>query len=78
MRRPFDIGDRIAVSNVEVDTNTAGSLTWVVKDVTLFTTTVVLAASNEVATYSNTVHSGNHSPAGAESRPEVAGTITPH
>jgi len=53
VRRPYDIGDRIAVSDVNTDTNTGGSTTWFVKDVTLFTTTVLLAATNEVATYSN-------------------------
>jgi hypothetical protein len=53
VRRPFDIGDRINVSNVNTDTPTTGSLGWIVKDVGLYTTTVVLAASNEMATYSN-------------------------
>lgn len=53
VRRPYDIGDRIAVSNVNNDTSTTGSTTWYVRDVTLFTTTVVLAATNEMATYSN-------------------------
>ena len=53
VRRPFDIGDRVHISNVESDPATTGTLTWIVKDVTLFTTTVVLGASNEIATYSN-------------------------
>lgn len=53
VRKPYDIGDRIAVSDVNNDTDTAGSTTWFVRDVTLVTTTVVLAASNELATYSN-------------------------
>jgi hypothetical protein len=35
VRRPYDIGDRIAVSNVNVDTNTSGSTSWFVRDVTL-------------------------------------------
>ena len=52
-RKPYQIGDRIAVSNVEKDTKTTGSTTWFVKDVTLFATTVVLAATSETATYSN-------------------------
>jgi hypothetical protein len=35
VRRPYDIGDRIAVSDVEKDTSTTGSTTWFVRDVTL-------------------------------------------
>lgn len=53
LRRPYDIGDRINVSNVGVDTPGTGSPGWIVKDVDLFTTTVVYASSNETATYSN-------------------------
>jgi small-conductance mechanosensitive channel len=53
VRRPYDIGDRIHVSDVNTDTSTSGSLGWIVKDVGLYTTTVVLGATNEVATYSN-------------------------
>ena len=53
MRHPFNIGDRIAISDVNNDTSASGSVTWFVKDVTLFATTVVFAATNEVATYSN-------------------------
>ncbi len=53
MRRPYDIGDRIHVSNVETDTNSNGSAYWVVDDITLFTTTVIYLPTNERATYSN-------------------------
>jgi hypothetical protein len=35
VRRPYDIGDRIAVSDVNVDTSMTGSATWFVRDVTL-------------------------------------------
>jgi hypothetical protein len=35
VRRPYDIGDRIAVSDVEKDTSMTGSATWFVRDVTL-------------------------------------------
>jgi hypothetical protein len=35
VRRPYDIGDRIAVSNVNVDTSMTGSASWYVRDVTL-------------------------------------------
>ena len=47
VRRPYDIGDRIAVSNVNVDTSMTGSVSWFVRDVTLvrilflFSSTVV-------------------------------------
>lgn len=53
VRRPYDIGDRIATSNPKSDTNPDGSSTWYVDNVTLFTTTVRFATTNEVATYSN-------------------------
>lgn len=48
-----DIGDRIATSNPKSDTNVNGSPTWYVDSVTLFTTTVRFATTNETATYSN-------------------------
>lgn len=48
-----DIRDRINVSNPIVDTPSDGSAGWIVKDVDLFTTTVLYASTNEVATYSN-------------------------
>ncbi|KAL7548223.1 hypothetical protein ACHAWF_011515 [Thalassiosira exigua] len=47
------IGDRIATSAPNKDTNPNGSSTWFVDSVTLFTTTVRFATTNEVATYSN-------------------------
>lgn len=47
------IGDRIATSNPKTDTSPNGSSTWYVDKVTLFTTTVRFATTNEVATYSN-------------------------
>ena len=53
VRRPYDIGDRINVSDVNKDTEGTGSPGWIVKDVTLYHTTVVYGASSEVATYSN-------------------------
>ena len=53
VRRPYDIGDRIATSNPKSDTSPDGSSTWYVDNVTLFTTTVRFATTNEVATYSN-------------------------
>ncbi len=53
VRRPYDIGDKIALSDPEVDTSPSGSSTWFVEKVTIFTTTVRFASTNEVATYSN-------------------------
>jgi len=52
-RQPYDVGDRIAISNPANDTSTDGSTTWYVENITLFQTTVRMAATNEVATYSN-------------------------
>mmetsp|Transcript_23264 Transcript_23264/g.41596 ORF Transcript_23264/g.41596 Transcript_23264/m.41596 type:complete len:1233 (+) Transcript_23264:4492-8190(+) len=53
IRRPYDIGDKIALSDPQQDTSTSGSSTWFVEKVSLFTTTVRFATTNEVATYSN-------------------------
>ncbi|GKY98944.1 hypothetical protein MPSEU_000850200 [Mayamaea pseudoterrestris] len=52
-RKPYDIGDRINVSNPMTDTPGSGSPGWIVKDVDLFTTTVLYGSTNEVATYAN-------------------------
>lgn len=53
IRRPYDIGDRIHVSNVENETSPNGSFGWIVKDVNLFATTAVFATTGEKATLSN-------------------------
>jgi len=53
LREPYDIGDRIALSDVEEDTKSSGSSTWFVEGVTLFTTTVRYATTNEVASLAN-------------------------
>jgi small-conductance mechanosensitive channel len=53
LRRPFDIGDKIATSQPYTDTSTTGSYTWIVKDMNLYSTTVIYGSTNEVATYSN-------------------------
>jgi hypothetical protein len=47
------VGDRIAVSDVNAEAPPHGSSGWIVKDVDLFTTTVIYGTTNEVATYSN-------------------------
>jgi hypothetical protein len=53
VRQPYDVGDRIAVSNPMVDTPSDGSTTWFVEQISLFTTTVRNAGTNEVGTYAN-------------------------
>jgi len=40
LRRPYDIGDRIHISNPESDTSPNGSAGWIVKDGTCIYTTV--------------------------------------
>uniref|UniRef100_A0A7S1YKQ8 Mechanosensitive ion channel MscS domain-containing protein n=1 Tax=Grammatophora oceanica TaxID=210454 RepID=A0A7S1YKQ8_9STRA len=52
-RRPYDIGDRISISDPMNDTPAAGSATWFVEKVDLFTTTLRFATTNEVCTVSN-------------------------
>jgi small-conductance mechanosensitive channel len=53
IQRPYGIGDRINVSNSESEASYGGAQGWIVDDVTLFTTTVYLAGTNERATISN-------------------------
>ena len=53
VRQPYDVGDRIAISNPMVDTPSDGSATWFVEQISLFTTTVRNAGTNEVGTYAN-------------------------
>jgi len=53
LRQPYNIGDRIAVSNPMIDTPPDGSTTWFVEGITLFYTTVRCAGTNEVGTYNN-------------------------
>jgi small-conductance mechanosensitive channel len=53
VRRPYQIGDAIHVSNVEADTSYNGSAWWTVEDVNLFTTKVVFLYTMERASLSN-------------------------
>jgi small-conductance mechanosensitive channel len=53
IRRPYNIGDRINVSDPNHDTPPSGSPGWIVKDVNLYSTTVVYGSTNEEATYAN-------------------------
>ena len=55
VRKPFDVGDRIAVSDPVVDTNPDGSTGWIVEKVDLSTTTYRNALTREVATVGNGV-----------------------
>uniref|UniRef100_A0A7S2Y3U0 Mechanosensitive ion channel protein n=1 Tax=Entomoneis paludosa TaxID=265537 RepID=A0A7S2Y3U0_9STRA len=52
-RQPYDIGDKIAISEVEEVANTDGSQQWMVESIDLVTTTARLLATNEVASFSN-------------------------
>lgn len=52
-RRPYSIGDRIHVSNVERDTDMQGSPGWVVEHVTLFETIAVWGPTQERCSMSN-------------------------
>ena len=53
VRRPYDIGDRIAVSDVNSIAGPDGTPTWFVQQVDLFKTTIRYATTNEVATVAN-------------------------
>jgi small-conductance mechanosensitive channel len=54
LRRPYDLGDRIVIAP-DVGPTSA----WFVEDINLYTTTLRLAASNEVATVPNGTIAGN-------------------
>jgi len=53
VQRPYDIGDRINVNGIETEADANGSAGWIVKDVTLYHTTVIYGKTQEYATYSN-------------------------
>ncbi len=56
IRRPFDLGDRIAIADASdkpADGDPGYSATWLVEDCNLFTTTLRLSKSNEIATVKN-------------------------
>ena len=53
VQKPYDIGDRINVSHSQSDSNPNGSSGWIVKDVTLYHTTVIYGTTQECATISN-------------------------
>lgn len=53
IRRPYDLGDRISFCPADAVNIPDGSSTWFVEDVNLFTTTLRLAATNEVSSVNN-------------------------
>jgi small-conductance mechanosensitive channel len=53
VRRPYDIGDRIAIQNPTAEPSSGGAPGWIVKDLGLYHTTVVYGASQEYCTFSN-------------------------
>ncbi len=52
-RRPFDVGDRIAIGDVTQATDPEGSFGWIVEKVDLYSTTMRFAPTREVATVTN-------------------------
>ena len=53
-RKPYDIGDMVNIDDVIAQSNTfGGESCWVIEKVDLFTTTARLAATRELATFSN-------------------------
>jgi len=53
MRRPYDIGDRITISGPEVVAKPMEGDTWLVEDITLTSTTLRYAGTNEVSSLNN-------------------------
>lgn len=53
LRRPYQIGDCIALSGVNEGVPSTGSPAWIVEDVDLFTTKLVFTFTGEKATVSN-------------------------
>jgi small-conductance mechanosensitive channel len=53
VRRPFDVGDRIAIQEVSEFSDAAGAPGWIVEKVDLYTTTLRYGATRELATVTN-------------------------
>lgn len=53
VRRPYGIGDRIHISNIEEATDINGSLGWVVENISLFETTAVWTPTRERCSLAN-------------------------
>ncbi|KAL7557212.1 hypothetical protein ACA910_001280 [Epithemia clementina (nom. ined.)] len=52
-RHPYDVGDEIAIAEVNDGVDFDGAVHWVVEHIDLFTTTARLVYTNEVASFSN-------------------------
>ena len=52
-RQPYDVGDKIAIANVDDPPNLDGSTHWMVENINLVSTTARLMGTNEVASFSN-------------------------
>jgi len=52
-RRPFEIGDRIAISEVTDPVQATGSPGWIVEKIDLYSTTLRFATTRELATVTN-------------------------
>lgn len=63
--------DLIVIQPVEEPTSWDGSATWIVRDINLFTTTVVYSFTNEVATLSNGSIANSRVMNGARSLPAI-------
>jgi len=70
-RRPYDIGDLIVIQPVDQPTSWDGSTEWIVRDINLFTTTVIFAYTNEIATLSNGSIANSRVMNGARSLPAI-------
>lgn len=53
VQRPYGVGDRVHLSNPQLETNIDGSSGWVVEKVSLYTTSLYWGATNERATIAN-------------------------
>lgn len=70
-RRPYDIGDCVVIQPIDEPTSLNGSAQWVVRDINLFTTTVIYTFTNEVATLSNGSIANSRVINGARSLPAI-------
>lgn len=54
VRKPYDIGDRVNIDDVNTQPDTfGGESSWIIENVDLFTTTARLGTTRELATFSN-------------------------
>ena len=53
VRRPFDLGDRILLCSPEGNETPGATSSWFVEDISLFSTTIRYAKTNEVSTVNN-------------------------